>query len=66
MANSEYQVTPHPSFDDLYEVGGWSFSLEEEEGDGDLAYVDNAIASWQAWREFLIHRENEKNQETLF
>lgn len=65
MATSEYKVTPHASLDGVYEVGGWSFYIDPDE-DGDLDYVDNAIASWQAWREFLVHRENEKNQETLF
>ena len=63
---SDYKVVPHEELDGIYEVGGWAFDLEEETGDADLAYVDNAIASWQAWREFLVHRENEKTQETLF
>lgn len=62
---TNHKVVPHEAFDGMYEAGGWSFSIDPDE-DGDLTYVENAIEAWQAWREFLIHRQNEENQEKLF
>jgi len=58
-------VTPHPSLPGLYETNGWSFSIDPVE-DGDLAYVDQAIAAWTEWKEFLLHRQDEQQQQTLF
>ena len=56
-------IEEHPELPGYFRssIGGWSFSVEEN---GDLEYVDEAIAAWHEWREFLLAREHaEKNEE---
>lgn len=62
---ADLAVTPHPSFDHIYNIGEWSFSIEPDE-DGTIEYVDRAIACWQAWREFLVRREAQAQIDPLF
>lgn len=55
-------VTEHNELPGLYETNGWSFSLAEE---GDLEYIDTAIAAWQEWREFVVKSKASETQEPL-
>ena len=59
-------VTPHEAFDGLYVVEGWTFDLEDDEGDGNIEYVDRAIRAWNTWREFVLHQQALETGETLF
>jgi hypothetical protein len=58
-------IEEHPELPGYFRssIGGWSFSEEEN---GDLEYVDEAIAAWQEWREFLVQKQARESQETLF
>ena len=40
----------------IYFVGGWSF----DEDDKDLRYIDDAIAAWSAWREYVAREIEEQ------
>ena len=62
---SDSGVKPHEAYDDLYEVEGWSFSIDPTE-DGSLEYVDRAIRAWTAWRAFLVQKLSEEDPNTLF
>lgn len=58
-------IEEHPELPGYFRssIGGWSFSEKEN---GDLEYVDEAIAAWQEWREFLVQKAAREGQETLF
>lgn len=58
-------VTPHDELPDWYNVGEWSFDLNEKE-DSDPEFARRAAAAWIAWAEFLERREDESKQEKLF
>lgn len=58
-------IEEHPELPGYFRssIGGWSFTLEE---DGDLEEVEEAIAAWQEWRDFLVQKQSREGQETLF
>ncbi len=62
-------LTPHPSLDGYYTSshGNWAFSIDPgEDGDGDIESVDEAIAAWVEWREFLVKRQADESSAPLF
>lgn len=56
----EVQIEGHSLFGGglTYRVGTWSFSEEDK----DLEYIDAALASWTAFREFVV--EEGESEET--
>lgn len=57
-------LSKHHSLDNYYVSthGEWAFDIDE---DGNIDAVDEAIAAWQEWREFLVTRERNKDIEEL-
>ena len=53
---SKVEISQDSKYPQIYNVGNWSMSLTD--GDGELEYVDEAIAAWTAWRDFLRNRAN--------
>lgn len=58
-------VTPHDELPNWYNVGEWSFDLNDTE-DSNPEFARKAAEAWTAWAEFLERRQDEEKQEPLF
>ncbi|UVG35157.1 hypothetical protein SEA_CECE_122 [Microbacterium phage Cece] len=59
-------ITPHPELPGWYlsSHGDWAFDLNDA-NDSDIRQVEQAIAAWIEWRDFLVSREKTKDSEPL-
>ena len=58
-------LSKHHSLDNYYVSthGEWAFDIDE---DGNIDAVDEAIAAWVEWREFLVKRQADESSAPLF